>query len=231
MFASLYRIIGLMGLMSIFGALIWGWRYDPIAPVMNIYFNIALYIGWMVLHLVATRKWFKKAVFGTSGSLFERQVYIFHTLAGWGAILWFHKPMPSLGVSALDLPTYAGFSGLCLVIIGVFSFLEGKSFTDLDGFLGVPGSVVEYSHGEETPLITEGSYGKVRHPMYTGAFIAGLASILMHPNMAQFIWVGLIGATFLIFIPIEEAQLIRERGDAYKEYKLKVKWRLFRGIW
>ncbi|WND02361.1 isoprenylcysteine carboxylmethyltransferase family protein [Temperatibacter marinus] len=232
MIAFIYRIGALMGLMSVFAALAWGFRYEVNAPIENIYFNIMIYVGWMIIHLVSTRMWFKKGLFGDgAGKLFERQIYIIQSVAGWGLILWFHKPMPGLGIEQLLLPSYVGFAGLCIVMIGLFGFLEEKSFDFLDQFLGVPGSEVSHSHGEETPLLTEGSYGRIRHPMYAGAFIAGVGSLLIHPNMAQVIWVGMVGMTFLLFIPIEEAQLLRERGDAYKDYMKKVPHRLFKGIW
>lgn len=232
MLAILYRTIALMGLMSVFGALIWGFRYDPNAPVINIAINIALYVGWMTLHLVSTRPWFKKAIFGSvKGSLSERQVFIAQSVIGWGLVLWFHQPMPSLGMPDFILPSYVQFAGLTLTLIGLFGFLEGQSFGSLDSFLGVPGSELSHSHGDETPLMSEGSYAKIRHPMYAGAFIAGLASLLIHTHMAQLIWVGMIGMTFLIFIPIEEAQLKRERGQAYLDYMKQVPHRLFKGIW
>lgn len=232
MFALVYRTIALMGLMSVFGALIWGFRYDADAPISNIYFNIAIYVGWMFLHLISTRPWFKKAIFGKpTGSLGERQFFILQSVIGWGLVLYFHLPMPSLGVAALDLPSYVNFAGLTLTMIGLFGFLEGQTFESLSSFLGVPGSALSHSHGEETPLMMEGSYAKVRHPMYAGAFIAGTFSLLIHPNMAQVLWVGMIGMTFLIFIPIEEGQLKRERGQAYLDYMKQVPHRLFKGIW
>jgi hypothetical protein len=43
-----------------------------------------------------------------------------------------------------------------------------------------------------------------------------LASVLIRPNAAQLAWALAIAATFILFIPIEERQLLRLRGDEYR---------------
>jgi protein-S-isoprenylcysteine O-methyltransferase Ste14 len=88
-----------------------------------------------------------------------------------------------------------------------------------------------YSHGAETKLLTEGRYAKVRHPMYQAVIQAGLCSLIIHANLAQLFWVLMIGATFVAFIPIEEARLLAKRGDEYRAYMLQSPWRLVRHVW
>lgn len=90
---------------------------------------------------------------------------------------------------------------------------------------------MSHSHGEETPLFTEGQYASVRHPMYRAAILGGLCSILIHPNTAQAFWCVLVGGTFVAFVPVEEEQLIEARGEAYRAYQEATPWRIFRGIW
>ena len=41
----------------------------------------------------------------------------------------------------------------------------------------------------------------------------------------------LVGGTFVLFIPIEEQQLVAARGTAYLEYRERTPYRLLRGIW
>jgi protein-S-isoprenylcysteine O-methyltransferase Ste14 len=55
--------------------------------------------------------------------------------------------------------------------------------------------------------------------------------LLIHPTTSQLLFVGMIGATFIAFIPVEEAQMIRARGDDYLEYRKQTPWRIMRGIW
>jgi protein-S-isoprenylcysteine O-methyltransferase Ste14 len=59
----------------------------------------------------------------------------------------------------------------------------------------------------------------------------GLASLLVHPNAAQLVWTIAIGLTFIAFIPIEERQLLRARGDEYRAYMRVTRYRVFRGVW
>ncbi len=61
--------------------------------------------------------------------------------------------------------------------------------------------------------------------------IIAAASLLIHPNIGQLFWALLPTATFVAFIPVEEAQLLRARGDDYRKYMERTPWRLFRGFW
>ena len=117
------------------------------------------------------------------------------------------------------------------MLLGFFAFTEGGTFESFRGFLGVPGAAASHSATAETPLQTEGSYASVRHPMYRGFACLTAASLLVHPNAAQLVWGVTLTLTFLVFIPIEERQLLRARGDAYRAYMERVPDRVFRGVW
>jgi protein-S-isoprenylcysteine O-methyltransferase Ste14 len=67
--------------------------------------------------------------------------------------------------------------------------------------------------------------------MYRAAILGGICGLLAHPNPAQLFWTLLIGATFVAFIPVEEAQMTAARGDDYRHYMEATPYRLFRGIW
>lgn len=115
--------------------------------------------------------------------------------------------------------------------MAVFTFFEGLTFAAIDGLIAAPGTEMSYSHGAETKLLTEGRYAKVRHPMYQAVIQAGLCSLIIHANLAQLLWVLMIGGTFIGFIPIEEARLLAKRGDDYRAYVLQTPWRLVRRVW
>jgi len=224
-----YRAFSYFGLASIFGSLIYGFRYDSGAPWTNYLFNVAVYVVWAAVHLLMTRGWFKQAVYGsTSGSLRERQVYITVTVVTWLFVLWVHRPVPGFFVAVPEALRFAGTVG---AVLGILAFFEGATFVMLDGLLGVPGTAVSFSHGTETPLMTEGQYARVRHPMYRAAFVVAFSTILMHANAAQLLWCVMVGATFILFIPIEERQLIEARGQAYRDYMQRTPWRLMPGLW
>lgn len=226
---SVYRVFAYFGLASVFGAMLYGFRFDAEVPGSNVMFNIVLYLAFAVPHLIMTRGWFKEAVWGqANGSPKERRVYITVGVGLWFLVLLLHRPLPG---PAFDPPEWLRFVGTLGFLLSVVAFFEGSTFAALDGLLGMPGSHMSHSHGGETPLLTEGAYGRVRHPMYRAALLGGLCSVLIHGTAAAAFWAFMIGSTFVIFIPIEERQLIAARGQAYLDYRQQTPYRLFRGVW
>lgn len=225
----LYWVFAFVGVMTPFAAFLYGFRYDPAASPENYAFNIALFAGFIFVHLVMTRPWFKRSLYGKpAGSPGERRVYIAIAIVSWVALILLQRPLPG---PALVAPEWVRFLGICLMLLCHLAFFEGSTFAMLNGFLGVPGAAMSHSHGAETPLLTEGSYASVRHPMYRAAFLSGLFSLLIHPNAAQLLWAALFGGTFAAFIPFEESQLIAARGEAYRAYMQRTRFRLFPGVW
>lgn len=208
--------------------MLYGFRHDTAAPAVNVFWVVGAYLLWAAVHLAMTRSWFKRAAYGSESSLFGRRVYIVVSIGTWLALIWWHPAVP--GPSA-HLPEALRFAGCAGFILSVLAFFEGTTFGMLDGLLAVPGAAMTHSHGAETPLLTEGQYARVRHPMYRAAVLAALCSLLLHPNAAQFLWCAMIGGTFVGFIPIEEHQLFQARGEAYRAYMQATQWRLFPGLW
>jgi protein-S-isoprenylcysteine O-methyltransferase Ste14 len=224
-----YRAVAYFGLVSVMASLLFGFRYDPFGYWRYYVFDTLLYLAFIVPHLVFTRAWWKERVWGNvAGHPRERRVYILFTVLTWFALLFVHWPLPGL---AFSLPEPLRFAGMVGFLLAMLMFFEGATRASLDGLLGVPGSTMQYSHGEETPLYTEGPYADVRHPMYRAIFLMGGAALIVHPNLAQLFWTLMLGSTFLVFIPVEEEQLLEARGDDYRRYCERTPYRLFRGIW
>ena len=55
--------------------------------------------------------------------------------------------------------------------------------------------------------------------------------MILHPHMGQVLFAGLLGITFLGFIPVEERQMLRARGEDYRDYMRQTPYRVMRGIW
>ncbi len=224
-----YWLFAFLGIMTLSSSFIWGFRYDAAASTDNYTFNILLYLAWTAVHLVMTRPWFKKIVYSNEdGSATDRRIYITITIVSWLAVLYFHKAVPG---PEYVLPEYVKFFGLCAMMLSVFGFFEGMTFSAMGGFLGVPGYEMTHGHSDETPLMTEGSYAAVRHPMYRAAFFLGASSLIYHPNAGQLLWAAMIGLTFILFIPIEEKTLLKYRGEEYRAYMQKTPYKMFKGLW
>lgn len=226
---ALYEVFAFLGLMTFAAAFLYGFRHEAGAPLGNLLFDVAIYAAFIGLHIVMTMPAFKRAVYGRpEGTPNERRVYIAVTVVTWLLMVAFHRPAPGFG---FEPPGPVVFLGLCTVLFCVVAFFEFATLEGLRSLLGVPGAPLAYSVGEETPLMTEGSYAQVRHPMYRAAFGLSFASLLVHPNAGQLLFAVLVSGFFIGFIPFEEAQLLRARGEAYRAYMQQVPWRVFRGVW
>ena len=74
-------------------------------------------------------------------------------------------------------------------------------------------------------LLTTGPYRLVRHPSYAGALVGAFGWALLFRSAPAF---GLIALLFPFFVPViaaEEATLVDEFGDAYRDYRRRT-WRL-----
>ena len=83
---------------------------------------------------------------------------------------------------------------------------------------------------ENQKVIDTGCYGIVRHPMYTATVFLFLSMPLVLGSLQGF-------AVFLLYLPIitarirNEEQVLERELPGYREYKLRVKYRLIPFVW
>lgn len=229
MLNKLYWYFAYLGSMAVVGSFFLGFRFDATASNMNYLFNIGLYLAFFIIHMVMTLPGFKKLVFGSpQGTSRERRIYVTVSIITWIIVMWLHKPVP--GIAFLS-PWWLQYLGICMMLFSVFAFFEYANFEMMDSFIGIPGSELSHSTGSETPLMTEGSYASVRHPMYRAMTLLMFSSLLVYPHTGQLLFVILLSASFILFVPIEERLLIKARGEEYRAYMAVTRYRLFRWIW
>jgi protein-S-isoprenylcysteine O-methyltransferase Ste14 len=78
--------------------------------------------------------------------------------------------------------------------------------------------------GKSTALVTSGPFRISRHPMYVGFVLVLLGAAMMLGTLTPFI----IGAAFAIFIDVvfvrfEERKMEHQFGEAWREYKRRVR--------
>lgn len=228
MLRRLYWLFAFLGMMSLSASFIIGFKHDGTAPLQNLYFNIGIYVAFIVVHIVMTMPAFKQLVFGRpEGTPFERRIYITVTIVTWLLVYWLHKPVAG---PAFVSPVWLQFLGVSALLLSLVAFFEFANFEMLEALLGVKDEL-SHSVGAETPLMTEGPYSFVRHPMYRAFTCLAAASLLIHPNTGQLLFALMVTGSFILFIPFEERQLIKARGDEYRGYMEKVPYRVFKGIW
>jgi protein-S-isoprenylcysteine O-methyltransferase Ste14 len=227
--AQLYSLIALISVMAVPAAFVMGFRYEPNAPWSNYAFDVAAFVVFMAIHFVMLLPGFKKAVYGKPHSTSsERRVYVMVSIVTWILLYYVHRPVPG---PALPEMFWVQFLGVCCVFVGFLMFFEGASLGFLLAFMGRPGTELSHSADASTPLMTQGSYASVRHPMYRGAMTYTFASVLIHPHAGQVLFAAMVTLGFLVFIPFEERALIRARGAEYVDYMKVVRFRIVRGVW
>jgi protein-S-isoprenylcysteine O-methyltransferase Ste14 len=227
--ARIYVLLSVVGLMAIPASFVIGFRYDAAAPPINYLWNLALYVAFMAVHIIMLLPGFKKAVYGQPHSTsLERRIYVTVSIVTWILVYAYHFPVPG---PAFVAPAWLQFIGVCAVFAGFLMFFEGATFGFLKAFMGTPGTTLSHSADGTTPLMTEGSYASVRHPMYRGAVTYSFASLLIHPHAAQLLFAAMFALSFILFVPFEEKALLRSRGDEYRTYMTVVRYRVFRGVW
>lgn len=79
-------------------------------------------------------------------------------------------------------------------------------------------------------VIDTGVYGFVRHPMYLAAIIMFVSAPLLLGSVYAFLFAGL-GILILGMRAKTEEKLLSSALEGYDDYKKKVKFRFFPGLW
>lgn len=91
-------------------------------------------------------------------------------------------------------------------------------------------SVVRIQRERGHQVVTAGPYRWVRHPGYTGAIPAFVAS-----GLALCSWlataIGALGVPLLLWRTIVEDRTLRAELPGYAEYSQQVRWRFLPGVW
>ena len=136
----------------------------------------------------------------TSSALFFGVCYF-----GWIPLPLNYSPPDRVGMLALGSLLY--FPGMSFALWGRLAL--GKNYFASTGF----GAQLFADH----QLVTRGPFAIVRHPMYTGIFLAALGSLLIYPT-----WTTLLFACFAPLTSVrarrEEAALSAEFGEQWQDY-------------
>ena len=79
------------------------------------------------------------------------------------------------------------------------------------------GAFATLKHDHE--LVRSGPYARIRHPIYTGLWLAMFGTALTIGTLASYLAVVLASVAFLLRIRIEEALLTSQFPEIYPEYK------------
>ena len=89
---------------------------------------------------------------------------------------------------------------------------------------------VRIQEDRDHSVVSSGPYALIRHPGYAGALLAHLAL----PFALESIWALLpaaLGTLFFVARTSREDRTLRDRLIGYREYQIRVPWRLLPGVW
>ena len=132
------------------------------------------------------------------------------------------------GFLGVDLPL-AHFSGhLWATLFGfgivgaLIEMLLGYSLVFFGIYLLVGGWRQVYHASREGRLATTGLYGVVRHPQYTGIFLALLGQLIHWPTVLTLALFPLIVWAYVHLARREERSMIEQFGNEYRAYRQRV---------
>ncbi len=100
------------------------------------------------------------------------------------------------------------FLGFALVILGVLLLMEGWREV--------------YRASREGRLVTDGLYGVVRHPQYTGIMLAVFGQIIHWPTIITLVLFPVIVLIYVRLSRKEENKLVEHFGEEYLAYRRRV---------
>jgi protein-S-isoprenylcysteine O-methyltransferase Ste14 len=201
---------------------------SPGSRIAAITSDVSLFLLFALHHSLLARSGAKTFMRRLVGAELERSLYT------WTASVLFIVACASWQPVAgslyrLEWPWRGAAFGIQLV--GVLLTIRSSAALDVLDLAGVRD--VERARSGRAPqhvaLATTGLYGFVRHPLYFAWALMVWGSPDMTATRATF--AAVTTAYLALAIPWEERSLIRAFGRDYERYRLKVRWRMFPGLY
>ncbi len=220
-FAFFASFVYLVGFVGNFPGLPSTVDHGPAAPMtMAVVIDLALIALFGVQHSVMARSGFKAAWTRIVPAPIERSLYCLASALALAVMFLFWKPIPQVIWDVRG-------SGLGMVLLMLFGlgwlivFISTWLLSHFDLF-GLAQTWRNFTGAAEPAddFKTPGFYRLVRHPIYTGFFLAFWATPLM--TLGHLVLAAGMTVYILIGIAYEERDLMARFGSRYAEYRGKV---------
>ncbi len=217
-FASFVYLVGFVGDVPGLPSTV---DHGPAAPMtMAVVIDLALIALFGVQHSVMARSGFKAAWTRIVPAPIERSLYCLASALALAVMFLFWKPIPQViwdvRGSGLGMVLLMLF-GLGWLIVFISTWL--LSHFDLFGLAQTWRNLTGAAEPADD-FKTPGFYRLVRHPIYTGFFLAFWATPLM--TLGHLVLAAGMTVYILIGIAYEERDLMARFGSRYAEYRGKV---------
>jgi len=142
------------------------------------------------------------------------------TIANWTGIAIFS--IPWFWLPFTTQPRISGALGIILTAAGILFFIFGMALCGIATrkifeVVGLAG------HAEPSRLVTEGTYGFVRHPIYSGLFMGMFGWSLIWGGVYSLLLTPILYLLFRLEAWLEEKLVVEKKfGEAYSAYRKKV---------
>ena len=174
--------------------------------------------SWVLYHFLAPETWREWAGVGLVQAFI---IALYAEMYGFPLTIYFLT-----SVLPLDIPLVHESGHLWATLLGygdagaVIEMMIGYVFVITGLLMIIKGWVRIYFAGWK--LLTDGVYGIVRHPQYTGIFLAVFGQIVHWPTIPTLVLAPVIILAFVHLARHEEARLIEQFGPAYVAYQQRV---------
>ena len=121
--------------------------------------------------------------------------------------------IPSPATSATEI---AGTVAGAILVVGAYALL-------LWSFRSWPALFVGHAVLPDQKLVTQGAYGFVRHPVYLAAFLVWLGlGVAFGSAVTLTITLLYVLPAYVLYARSEEAMMLEEFGEAYRQYRRTV---------
>jgi protein-S-isoprenylcysteine O-methyltransferase Ste14 len=188
---------------------------------VSVLWNIGLFTAFACHHSLFARTPVRRAVERVLPADLERSLYVSVASVLLVAVCWWWRAIPG---TAWQLEGAARWFGFAAQGAGIWMTLRSAAVLGIGRLSGLerssPGNVAEFR--------TDGPYGWVRHPIYTGWCLIVFGAPVM--TMTRLVFATVSTFYLVVAIPLEERTLAGG-SDTYARYAAKVRWRLLPGVY
>lgn len=182
--------------------------------------DVALLALFALQHSIMARGWFKRAWTRVVPSHLERSTYVLAATLVLALVMWGWQPLPDT-VWSVESPVAATvltgmfWAGWGILLLSTFLIDHFRLFGLKQVWNHLRGTASE-PPSFQTPVL----YRYVRHPLYLGFLLAFWSTPDM--TVGRLLFAGVWTSWILMAIRLEEKDLVRFHGDAYREYRERV---------